>query len=415
MPDITIESEYRNANDALSLLTGTLGAEGDLAAGITKEGALTPEAPAAPESVTSEMKETTQVQTPASPIAEVTPEQKAEEKPEAPKEEKPEDVPAYDPAQVVILKDGTRTTVAALEGSVMLKPKYDQRVTELQKKERELAEKSGQVEQNLEYLKAVESDPFTLVYTTAIKAGSTREAALQAAMAASGISVAPPKQDGPPKEGTEEYYLTPFEQLGIEPGTVEYDKWYSGNAEARIAKRAREEREATVSEIKKLITPAAKVESPEDATDKEVRQSFFESNRTVLNSAPSVILDLLKIDVSALSPEEKDAVAKALEASAVLPRKGLPNGYMVNDRDWMETNALSEADMENIVLRADIKGALAKKPASPQPQLLKPPIEQSVKTIAALPTNDGQVPESLTYAGDSARQNVEDALNMLHG
>ena len=143
-----------------------------------------------------------------------------------------------------------------------------------------------------------------------------------------------------------------------------------------------------------------------------MRGKQYADNMGVLATATKLVLDEHKIDLTSLSQEDRNKVALAVTER--LAGKKL----FVDDKEWMETNPLTENDIENAVLRTPIRQILSQKGAvvsgQTQQQIVRPQIEKSLSTIAPLPASDGSVPEAPVYARDEAHQYVTDALDMLH-
>lgn len=467
--------EYAPVDDALSLLTGTEGGEGDLARGITREGvtsAMLADTAAREEHTRTPVAATTtanssngatsttetnlsadaeRVRASAGSLADsfnnahnttttaagaaATTEQSATATETTTaattgteQTATEQVVEGYDPNQPIIFKDGTRTTLSQVEHAAnVLKPRYDALVTNLQKQERDLKAKQEVVDRNVEYLQAMENDPFGAVYVTARKNGSTPEQAAKAAAEAAGLALTTsPVESGPPQPGTERYFLTSYDKLGITPGTTDYDAWFTGNADATLKKRMEDERATTLKAIDDRLSkfaPASQ-ETEEQKKSREVRAEFATSNKEMLQTLRSAILSIYKIDFNSLSGADQQKVQTALEQTFADKK------MWVGTQEWMENAVLTESDIENVVLRTNIPtvlgGAARTNGAATNgstngaangtvnPQLVRPNVDKSVTTISALPSGDGAVPVSPMYQGNPDNQYLEDALDLLH-
>ena len=222
----------------------------------------------------------------------------------------------------------------------------------LEDQQRELETTKKDLEEQKQTVGKVFSDPFTAAAAALRLTGLSEEEALAGAAAATNRKISganePVAPTGPPKPGTEEWYLQDPQTAGLDPASSEYaDLWLKHPAALAVA-AARKENAAFEARLK--ADRDAEQKRLADDQKKQQVQTAAQQAQVAENRATwdAMIDDTLKgrkgIDPTKLDQSQRDIVLATLAEAG----KGFLNGD-IRDPLWNGQNRLKPSDVVRMV------------------------------------------------------------------
>lgn len=281
----------------------------------------------------------------------------------------------------------------------------------LQEQQTELDAQKREIEVQSTTMKAIHGSEFVAAYTGLRMLGRSEEEALAGAAAATGkvIQGAQQAPQGPPKEGTHEYYLQEPEIAGFDP-TKDPQKYYDfqlkhveaigreGARKEMATLRADFERERQQEQQKQQVQRKAEIAQQ---TELQQRQ---ERNRELWSDTSDIALKALKgIDTTELTKDQGTLLWDRLVDAG----KQLPTPVHLDSAEWTSKNDLTPRSIRELITVADLDPKLFTKPtaqtsSTSTQQPIPESIQESQRRVLNRPISAG--PQSASGGGQQVTE-----------
>lgn len=243
----------------------------------------------------------------------------------------------FDPNVVYDIPGQGQRTLGEILGSALLKEKYDQQDIQLKQREKELEEKSRHIDSNGQFLQIAANNPIARAFLTNLASGVEQEAALKSAIATDpqleqklqARHTVEQIPTGPPRPGEDRYYDTPFQSLGLEFGSPEYDEWFRGGSNLDNRRRDEKLQQSFAQVIDQKLNPViqqVQAIGQQDAQQKQLiekqSQTFQRNDEVFRQQIPELVLRNFGADYRTLSESDRQQVGNAV--MDVLVNQGIP-------------------------------------------------------------------------------------------